>query len=303
MRARRHELNSSNHNRRKGSGRLRRLAAIGTIAASAFGAGMFMGESSPTESGSQDSYSVSAQATETEKTAEADSGTLELSPEELEAVNQTAKETVRETIKDVEESGASRYRNGYEQITYYDRKYEGGSRLVWLRYNESEDGKSAFVNLEVMESSLSDMKKYDNIKRDNLSETQKKEMQAQIESYTNLDFTVVEGFQKGREGIYSTRDILSLLDKESTTLTHASQGESRGYEHVDYGVDITGNSVEAFTNMYTIKPDGATNDKSLLDKKYSIQSREQTRKVLDVVVESSYLKDYNNKDKHSGKTK
>ena len=135
---------------------------------------MFMGESSPTESGSQDSYSVSAQATETEKTAEADSGTLELSPEELEAVNQTAKETVRETIKDVEESGASRYRNGYEQITYYDRKYEGGSRLVWLRYNESEDGKSAFVNLEVMESSLSDMKKYDNIKRDNLSETQKK---------------------------------------------------------------------------------------------------------------------------------
>lgn len=174
MRARRHELSGSNHNRRKGSGRLRRLAAVGTIAASAFGAGMFMGESSPTESGSQDSYSVSAQSTETEKTAEADSGTLELSPEELEAVNQTAKETVRETIKDVEESGASRYRNGYEQITYYDRKDEGGSRLVWLRYNESEDGKSAFVNLEVMESSLSDMKKYDSIKRDNLSETQKK---------------------------------------------------------------------------------------------------------------------------------
>ena len=56
-------------------------------------------------------------------------------------------------------------------------------------------------------------------------------------------------------------------------------------------------------NMYTIKPDGATNDKSLLDKKYPVQSQEQTRKVLDVVVESSYLKDYNNKDKHSGKTK
>jgi len=235
------------------------------------------------------------------KTAEADSGTLELSPEELEAVNQTAKETVRETIKDVEESGASRYRNGYEQITYYDRKDEGGSRLVWLRYNESEDGKSAFVNLEVMESSLSDMKKYDSIKRDNLSETQKKEMQAQIGSYTNLDFTVVEGFQKGREGIYSTRDILSLLDKESTTLTHASQGEKRGYESVDYGVSVTGNSVEAFTSIYTTKPDGATYENQ--KKEYTVQSQEQTRKILDTVVESSYLIDYNNKDKHSGKTK
>lgn len=85
---------------------------------------MFMGESSPTESGSQDSYSVSAQSTETEKTAEADSGTLELSPEELEAVNQTAKETLRETVKKFEESNADRYRNGYGQITYYLKKPE-----------------------------------------------------------------------------------------------------------------------------------------------------------------------------------
>lgn len=84
---------------------------------------------------------------------------------------------------------------------------------------------------------------------------------------------------------------------------NASQVEGRGYEHVHYGVSLTGNSVEAFTSMYTTKPDGATNDKSLLDRTYPVQSQEQTRKILDVVVESSYPKDYNNKDKHSGKTK
>ena len=92
-----------------------------------------------------------------------------------------------------------------------------------------------------------------------------------------------------------------MLDKESTTLTHASQGESRGYEHVDYGVSVTGNSVEAFTSIYTTKPDGATYENQ--KKEYTVQSQEQTRKILDTVVESNYLIDYNNKDKHSGKTK
>jgi len=75
------------------------------------------------------------------------------------------------------------------------------------------------------------------------------------------------------------------------------------YENIRYGVKITGNLVEAFTNMYTVKPDGAASDKRLLDKKHPIQSREQTRKVLDMVVESNYLKNYNNKDNHNGKTK
>lgn len=301
MRARRHELSGSNHNQHKGSGRLRRLAAVGTIAASAFGAGMFMGESSPAESGSQDSYSVSAQATETEKTAEADSGTLELSPEELEAVNQTAKETVRETVKKFEESNADRYRNGYGQITYYLKKPEGGSEQIWLRYLKGDDG-NAYINLETYVSSLNDSKAYvPATPKSELSKQQQEEERAAIESYTALLFRTGEKFEDAWDGTYSKEKALSLLDEESTTLTHASQGESRGYEHVDYGVSVTGNSVEAFTSIYTTKPDGATYENQ--KKEYTVQSQEQTRKILDTVVESSYLIDYNNKDKHSGKTK
>ena len=262
---------------------------------------MFMGESWPTESGSQDSYSVSAQATETEKTAEADSGTLELSPEELEVVNQTAKETVRETVKKFEESNADRYRNGYGQITYYLKKPEGGSEQIWLRYLKGDDG-NAYINLETSASSLKDAKAYvPATPKSELSKKQQEEERAAIRSGTALLFRTGEEFKDAWDGTYSKEKVLSLLDEESTTLTHASQFEGRGYEHVDYGVSLTGNSVEAFTSIYTTKPDGATYENQ--KKEYTVQSQEQTRKILDTVVESSYPIDYNNKDKHSGKTK
>lgn len=235
------------------------------------------------------------------KTAEADSGTLELSPEELEVVNQTAKETVRETVKKFEESNADRYRNGYGQITYYLKKPEGGSEQIWLRYLKGDDG-NAYINLETSASSLKDAKAYvPATPKSELSKKQQEEERAAIRSGTALLFRTGEEFKDAWDGTYSKEKVLSLLDEESTTLTHASQFEGRGYEHVDYGVSLTGNSVEAFTSIYTTKPDGATykNQK----KEYTVQSQEQTRKILDTVVESSYPIDYNNKDKHSGKTK